>query len=87
MMNLALWIALLDVNTAGAVPIYAKEPSRADRLVCRDLQESGSRIRFNRVCLTNTEWERAEFRAKHEMWKYERNAIMRPGQPMLSPTG
>lgn len=87
MMNLALLVALLEVNSTGAVPLYAKEQSRADALVCRNLQESGSRVRFDRVCLTEAEWERAEIRAKHEMWKAERNAIMRPGQGMTPPTG
>jgi hypothetical protein len=87
MMNLALLVALLEVNAAGAVPIYVKAQSRADTVVCRDLQETGSRIRFNRVCLTNADWERAEFRVKHEMWKYERNAVMRPGQATLGPAG
>jgi hypothetical protein len=87
MMSLALLVALLDVNLAGAVPIYAKEQSRTDALECRDLQETGSRIRFNRVCLTRADWQRAEFRAKHEMWKFERNAVLRPGRSPLGPIG
>lgn len=56
----------------------AAESSKKDpgsRMVCRNLDESGSRVRSNRVCKTKSEWDQAENAAKHEAWKLERSRI------------
>ena len=73
---------VLAVATAATFPAAmaaaAEGPQKSsrDRMVCRTLDESGSRTRSSRVCKTKSEWEQAENAAKHEAWKMERSRVL-----------
>jgi Ni/Co efflux regulator RcnB len=62
-------------SATAAAAADSPQKSSGDRMVCRTLDESGSRTRSNRVCKTKSEWERAENAAKHEAWKMERSRV------------
>jgi hypothetical protein len=59
-MKTALFAALLIVSVAPA-PVQAAAKPKADSkaMICRDIEETGSRLRSNRVCMTREQWETA----------------------------
>lgn len=60
-MRLATFLLAMSVALpAAAAP--AGKPKRPDEVVCKLLNETGSRIRINRVCMTRGDWEREELR-------------------------
>ena len=67
--------AAATFSASAAAAAENSQKSSRDRLVCRTLDESGSRTRSNRVCKTKGEWEREENAAKHDAWKFERSRI------------
>ena len=72
MLRVVLAVATAAILSNGPA---AAAPSKKDRLVCRNIEESGSRTRAQRICKTQAEWERAENEAKHEAWKLERSRV------------
>lgn len=57
-MKKIFWLGLLlvpSIALAGNTP--EKHDKKSDGIVCRDLEETGSRLSSKRVCMTREEWE------------------------------
>ena len=66
MLSLALLLAAQTVDhSAHAGPVAAK-PSKAERKVCRNYQDSSSRMGAKKVCRTAAEWQAMEARGERE---------------------
>ena len=56
--KIASFAALLIVAFAPAPALAAAKPKADSKgMICRDLDETGSRLRSNRVCMTKEQWE------------------------------
>ena len=57
----ASFAALLIVS-AAPIPAHAAPRPKPDAkaMICRDIEETGSRLRTTRVCMTKGEWDAAQ---------------------------
>jgi len=60
-MKTALFAALLIVLAVPAPALASPRPKAdAKAMICRDIEETGSRLRTTRVCMTKAEWDAAQ---------------------------
>jgi hypothetical protein len=56
-------IAAFLLGSVVSVPAHAADKPKAnqpaDRLICRDQDEIGSRLRTRRICMTKQQWDQA----------------------------
>ncbi|HEX7783526.1 MAG TPA: hypothetical protein VF509_12030 [Sphingobium sp.] len=45
-----------DAPAQAAAPTPAPDKSKSDRLICKDNEELGTRLKRNRTCKTSAEW-------------------------------
>lgn len=57
---------------------------RSDRIVCKDIKETGSRIRVQRVCSTAREWRLAEEEAQKVLMDRQSRSSLTGGSEELS---
>lgn len=57
---------------------------RSDRMVCKDIKETGSRIRVQRVCSTAREWRLAEEEAQKVLMDRQSRSSLTGGSEELS---
>ncbi|HEX4739539.1 MAG TPA: hypothetical protein VH331_18475 [Allosphingosinicella sp.] len=66
-MKTASFAALLIVSAIPApAPAATRPKPDAKAMICRDIDETGSRLRTTRVCMTRGEWEAARRDAQQE---------------------
>lgn len=60
---------------AGAADAMAKSKAKADpnKVVCRNVSESGSRLKSKRVCHTNAQWAEIRREAKEQIDQIQNN--------------
>ena len=58
--TLALTSPVLAENPAPA-PVPATNAPKAEKMICEDIQELGSRLNSHRVCMTKSQWQQQRY--------------------------
>ena len=81
-MKVHLLIGLLVIPPGAAVAVNAKDkPKQATgTMVCRDIDETGSRLRSNRVCMTKEQGEETRRQTQADVMQGQ-NRLIQPCPP------
>ena len=79
MKKLAILTALLVAGPAFAAGKDSADSKKGDKMVCRDMGETGSRLSKKRVCMTATEWAEHRRNTKADVDKAQTQQINRSG--------
>lgn len=74
-------VVLLAVAASPAVAKDDKDKPDTERVVCKNVRETGSRLAGERVCKTKAEWDREKQEARNKMDEVieDRSSTMTPG--------
>lgn len=76
---------MLATMLIAALLVAPAEPAKADagaeKMICKRKPVTGSRVRFNKVCMTAADWRRAREAGSREL----REAVDRSMQSQLPP--
>ena len=62
-------------RASGTVDV-AKKP--AEKMICEDIQELGSRLNFHRVCMTKSEWQAQRYSDRDLIDKSQKEVQTQP---------
>jgi hypothetical protein len=80
-MRTALLFALVFALPAPLTAAGPEKPkAHTGAMICRDLQETGSRLATNRVCMTKEQWEENRRQAQADVM-YGQNRLINPCPP------
>lgn len=93
MLTKVVRLAILASVLAGIGITYAGEESTApaagaqEKLICKKVQQTGSRLRSQKVCLTEADWRAKRLQSQQYLQDNERRRAAGPGGAALPVPG
>jgi hypothetical protein len=70
--------ALAAAQAGSATPAAAPEPPTKEKMVCRHVDETGTRMGRHTRCQTASEWQRDKIEAESAIGDIQKQDIIRP---------